>query len=113
MDKGAMFWNIIFTGFLVAGFIVGAAGMQKYLSTENKVVEGKIIKTNYVKDKNYLDATFDNGESYRLVFYQDSYYTDLTVNSKLILKIHKTSCFLESNPYNVWQIDQIIKVPDG
>lgn len=86
--------------------------IQLILSHEDKVIEGKIIETDYNIDKDYLEVAFDNGESYRLSFYYDSYYTDLTVNSKLILKIYKESSFLNPNFDNVWNIDQIIKVPE-
>jgi hypothetical protein len=104
----------IFFAFLII-FVI-ANSLQFVLSLEEITVEGKIIKTNYNEEKHYLEATFDNGKTYRLSLGTrtgDIKYVDLTVNSKLILNLQKGSWWLMSNTDNVWTINEVIKVPDN
>ena len=82
-------------------------------SQEVIVVEGEVINVDVYND--YLDITFDNGETYK-VKYPSGWGTksiDLTVNSKLIVKMSrytKDGFFIKSSD---WKIDSIVKVPDN
>ena len=105
--KWLMIILIIFIIFLALNAI------QYGLTFENKTIEGQVIHTDYVIDKNYLIVEFSDGNTYNLQFsdYHNT-YNDLTDNSKLIINIHKASWWLSPNTNDIWIVDSIIKVPE-
>ena len=78
-----------------------------------EVVEGKIIKAEYLghpkagslyfADCDVFEITFDNNKQFTIVTRRD---LDLTVNSKLVLHLSK------DNPDELyWIVDRIVKIP--
>ena len=95
---------------MIASVVVVSMVIHHELKVETIIVEGKIVETEFWTDEtalydiDYLNITLDSGEEYIIRMWDNEY--DLTVNSKLILKLKGNS------DTNIWEIKKIIKVPD-
>ena len=96
--------------FVIIMTIIAVIIFQPVTTVKFETIQGDVVKTKYIEDKDYLEVTFDNGKTYNLKCTDD--YVDLTDDSTLILKLHYMSWFLMPNTDNVWDIWEIIKVPE-
>jgi hypothetical protein len=103
--------QIIFITCGVIALMIVTIVHVRSLDDENIVLEGDIISAKYLgtADRGYIgcdliELEFSNGQNYTIVTNRRS-DLDLTVNSKIILNLHKDS------PDEYWEIVSIYKVP--
>lgn len=102
--------SIIVMGIIVL-IAIGVIG-QMVLSVKEETIIGEVVNTELLDE--YMIVTFDNGETYNINYYGSGYNSiDLTVNSKMRIKLHYMNPFLYPNVNDVWRIVNIVKVPDG
>ena len=103
-EKNEGLLGIAIIGLFMGGMVVIAivAGTYSFLTAEDAIIEGEVV--GYELDgKSYMNVTFDNGETYRILIDED--YYDFTVNSKIIL-------YLRSGGLDdYWEIVKMVKMP--
>lgn len=102
--------------FILSFFLIGVIPLYLYLIRgrvkKSITVDSRIVSAVPVMDNDKmkaLDICFEDGRSFLVDVYGD---LDLTVNSKLILKICRYFYFGEPES-DYWFIDSIIKVPSN
>ena len=91
---------------VLVSIMLSASDSYKSIVIENKVKDVDI------SNDDYMTITFDNDESYRVSYDYYDKETDLTVNSEMKIKLSYRSCWAFPNTDNVWNIVQIVKIPD-
>lgn len=110
MFKGLAIFGIVL---LIIGLFVFIDAIIVFNSCEEKVIEGVVTNVEVYND--YLDITFNDNDTYQIA-YPSGWGTesvDLTVNSKLVVKMHRfTKDGIIIKIGDNWVIDSIVKIGD-
>jgi hypothetical protein len=75
-------------------------------TNEDIIIKGEVVDV--VEYDNYLHIFMDTGYDYKITYPEDA--IDLTVNSKIILKLKNINWFWIDD--GIWEVDSIVKVPN-
>lgn len=108
--KGFIISMMLAIGIVVTAWLIMADALES--SYEYKVIESNVVNIEPILETDgsieYYNITFANGESYNIKTHEN---IDWTVNSKLIVEIHKKYHHGEPT-YDYWYLESLTKVPD-
>ena len=90
--------------FVVIAFILLVASIV--MTDETIIIRGEVVDVMEYED--YLEIFLDNGYSHKITYPKDT--IDLTVNSKIILKLRNINYFWIDD--GIWEVISIVKVPN-